>query len=393
MTQPLGIITPTRLQRLLEISTTLSSTLDLKQLMEMVISAATDLTNTEVASIILLDRVSGELYFAAASGENPPEQGMVVPLEGSIAGWVVRSGEPIVIDDVQTDARYYERVERSTHFVTRNMVAVPLINKGEVVGVLEAINKGGRVAYSDQDLAILQALASQAAVAIENARLFQQTDLIAEFMHEVKTPLSGLTAAAEMLGRQPPPEKQAELVEILQIEIGRLARLAQDFLDLARLESGRSHINREPVDLAELVREVVALQAPQAAARKVKVATRIADDLPDIRGDHDRLKQVFLNLTSNAIKYNVEGGKIEVCLQSQNGSLLVEISDTGRGIAAEYLPHLFDRFYRVPDGEGFSEGSGLGLAIARRILEEHGGRIEVRSQAGQGTTVACTLPL
>jgi signal transduction histidine kinase len=391
--QELEVITRFLLQRLLEISATLSSTLDLKQLLELVINTVTELTNTEAASILLLDSVTNELYFAAASGENAPEQGTVVPLEGSIAGWVVAHGKPIVLDNVQEDARYYAEIESATSYRTRDMVGVPLIAKGKVIGALEAINRRDQKEYDKQDVALIQVLASQAAVAIENARLFQQTDLIAEFMHELKTPLMGLTSAAEVLGRDPNGERRDELVAMIQSETMRLSRMAQDFLDLARLESGRSHIAREPVDVSRLVQEVIRLQQSLAEARQMTLVTDIPPDLPPLLGDADRLKQVILNLTGNAIKHNEAGREICIGAGLANGKMVIEIADNGDGIPSEYLSRLFERFYRVPDREGFSEGTGLGLAIAKRIVEEHGGRIEVASVLGEGAVFTVRLPL
>jgi len=240
---------------------------------------------------------------------------------------------------------------------------------------------------------LLQVLASLAAVAIDNNRLLQQTDLIAEFMHELKTPLMALTAASELLARDLLDEKQIELNEMIQRETMRLSKMAQDFLDLTRLESGRAQIARQPVDLAEVIVDVVRLQEPQAATRDIVVSVHADENLPAISGDYDRLRQVFLNLTSNAIKYNEEGGQVTINLCLQEEEFLVEITDTGPGIAEKNLPHLFDRFYRIPDSEGFTKGTGLGLSIAARILQEHGGRIEVQSELGTGSTFRCYLPL
>ena len=232
-----------------------------------------------------------------------------------------------------------------------------------------------------------------AAMAIDNSRLLQQTDLIAEFMHELKTPLMALTAASELLARDLLSEKQLELIEMIQRETMRLSNMAQDFLDLTRLESGRVQFTRKPVDLTEVIRDVVRLQEPQAAVRDISIKFMAETDLPAIMGDYDRLRQVFLNLTSNAIKYNIEHGQVTInaCLESEE--IVVEIADTGPGIAEENLPHLFERFYRIPDSEGFTKGTGLGLSIAARILQEHGGRIELESALGKGSTFRCHLPL
>jgi signal transduction histidine kinase len=381
------------LRRLLQISTTLSSTLDLKQLLLMVNDTVTDLTETEAASMLLVDRSTGELHFAAATGMQPPREEMVVPLEGSLAGWIVRHGKPLILDDVQQDGRHYAAIDDTTQFVTRDMLGVPLITRGEVIGALEAINKRNGKGYTEQDVALMQALASQAAVAIENARLFQQTDLIAELMHEVKTPLMAITTASELLARQSDDSEEEELLRLIQKQTERLSKLSKNFLELSRLESGRVHLRPEKVHLSKIVQDVVDLETSRAAEKQVTLQTDLAAELPPVQVDPGQMQQVLINLVSNAIKYNRDGGTVTICARIENGEVLIEVVDTGWGIDSDYLPHLFDRFYRVPDNEGFSEGTGLGLPITKKIIEAHNGRIEVTSRPGQGSAFACYLPL
>lgn len=379
------------LKRLLEISTILSSTLDLKQLLDMVIDTATSLTDTENASILLIDQATEKLYTAASSGAIFAEESEV-PLEGSVAGWIVQNGRPLIIDDLQSSGQEYLIASMVNGVVPRNMLGVPLVTKNRVIGSLEAINKQDDAIYSQQDVALLQALASQAAVAIENARLFMQTDLISEFMHELKTPLMALTAASELLARETLDESSQELIEMIQRETMRLSKMAQDFLDLARLESGRVQLVQAPVNLSLLVDDVVSLQEPQAADRGITITTKLPEQLPIITGDYNRLKQVLLNLTNNAIKYNIAQGQVTITITDLDNEVMIAISDTGPGIAKENQAHLFERFYRIPDGEGFTEGTGLGLSISARIMQEHGGRIEVNSERGHGSTFRCYLP-
>ena len=379
--QQLEAISPKRFLRLLEISTTLSSTLDLRVLLEMVIDAASDLTGTEHASILLVNRRTGKVHIAASTNLGQARED-VVPLEGSAAGWILSQGQPLVLND-DTD-HHYDDFSHSGHVAYRNMLGVPLVTKDKVIGVLEVLNKQNGSSYSEQDVAVLQSLASQAAVAIENARLFQQTDLISEFMHEVKTPLMALTAASELLARDNLGEKPAELVDMIQTETRRLAKMTQDFLDLARLESGRAQLAHESVDLKLLIQDVIRVQKPQATSRNISIENSVTDFDPVVIGDYDRLKQVFLNLTSNAIKYNGEGGSVTITIRQDSEEIIVGIADTGPGIAEENLQHLFERFYRIPDSEGFTKGTGLGLSIAARIIQEHGGRIDVESELGVG---------
>jgi len=381
-------------QRLLEVSRTLSSTLELKPLLRQVLEVATELTDTEGASILLLDTQTGELRFAAATGQADIGENVIVPLEGSIAGWIVKNGKPLNLADVQADSRHYQGIDIATQSVTRSLLGVPLLTREKVIGALEVINKKTNEDYSPQDTILLQALASQAAIAIENARLFQQSDQIAEIMHELKTPMMAITASTELLLHdQIKPEQRKDLVQIIRQEVTRLSRMTQDYLDLARMESGRISLDHVPVDLTAIVREAMRIQRPQANSRQIVIHYEGETHIPQILGDADRLKQVLLNLVSNAIKYNRAKGTITIRLNHFQDNLCLSVTDTGEGIAPEHLERLFNRFYRVPGSEHKSEGSGLGLSIAQRIVEAHGGKITVESTIGQGTTFSCWFPV
>ena len=386
----LADVAVTQLQRLIEIAIQLSSTLELKQLLHLVTQSVIELTETEVASILLLDQQTGELHFVAATN-GARVHDMIVPLD-SIAGWIVLHGQPLILEDVQSDSRFYAGIDDVLGFHTRSLLGVPLMNKGKVIGALEALNKRSGAPFTLKDVALLQAFASQAAVAIENARLFQQSDLIAEILHEFKSPLMSIIAASELLQRDEfPADTRAELVGIVYQESLRLGQMTRDFLDWAHLESGRMHLAQEPVDLDALVQEVIQTTQSGAARLGLTVTKIIPAPPPLLTGDRERLRQVLLNLVGNAIKYNVQGGRVDITVRQQEEALLIAISDTGRGIAAQHLPYLFERFYRVPGNEKI-EGSGLGLSIAQKIIQEHGGQIEVASQAGQGTTFTCRFP-
>ena len=387
------------LARLLEISARLSSTLHLETLLDLVMEVATELTNTEAASILLVDQKSGQLHFAASTGSQMP-QDIIVPLDNSIAGWVVRNGRSLILADVQADDRFYATVDEDLDFHTRSMLAVPLVTAKGIIGCLEVINKVDNSAYSPQDMAILEALASQSAVAILNAHLFQQSDLLAEIMHELKTPLMAITTASELLARPDfPAEKQGDFVHMIRRESERLSRMTREFVEFARLESGRMHLARKPVDLNEVVEDVMGLSQAQAEARGIRLTAVCQPGLPTpidspcLIGDQDRLKQVLLNLVSNGIKYNRENGRLTITAEREADQITITVSDTGLGISPEDLPHLFERFYRIPGSEEHAEGSGLGLAIAEKIVSEHHGRIAVSSQVGEGATFTIVLPL
>lgn len=381
-----------RYERVLEIGRSLSSTLDLGALLRKIIDAALELTDTEAASILLVDSLSGELRFQATTSQADAMQGLVVPREGSLAGWIVSNGQPLVVQDARSDPRFFRGVDRATEFETRSLLGVPLHAKGKTIGVLEALNKPRPFTADDVDT--LQALAGQAAAAIENARLFQQSDLIAEMVHELRTPLASLSASSHLLQRPDlPADSRHEIVVTVQNEVTRLSQLTTEFLDLARLESGRVHFVRAPFDLTALGRECIAQVRHQAAERGISLLDRLPRDLPPITGDRAKIKQVLLNLLTNAVKYNREAGSVTVDAGVHAARCRLWVTDTGRGIPPESLPHVFEKFYRVADSDGSVQGTGLGLAIAKTIVESHRGELKVESQVGVGSTFELTLPV
>jgi len=308
---------------------------------------------------------------------------------------VVKEGEPLLIPDVRKDPRHYHQVDDMTQFSTRSILGVPLRVKDKVIGVLEVLNKMDDKEFAQDDVETLTILAAQAAIAIENARLFQQSDLLSEVVHELRTPLTSIRGYSKMLllAENIDQEKKLEFAETIHREAVRLGQMINDFLDLARLESGRTHIAQEPVNVTEVISETLAILQPQAAERQISIALEIPETLPTLIGDADRLKQVMVNLVSNAVKYNHEGGRVDIEVKVGEDELNVAVRDTGRGITEEDLPHIFEKFYRVDDPEQQTKGTGLGLSIAKHIVEVHGGTISVQSVWGQGSTFAFTLPL
>ena len=384
-----------RMQRLLEVGHTLASTLDLPYLLQKIIVAAMELTESEAASIMLIDPTTGELRFeATTSMDSSTLEKIVVPKTGSFAGWIVTNAKPDIIHDVRQDPRFYGKVDSETTFDTRSIMGAPLISQKNPIGVLQSLNKKGDKRFGGEELEMLQALAAHAAIAIVNARLFQQSDLIAEMVHELRTPLTALTATAYILKRPDlPAERSAEFVDTMLHETSRLTAMTNDFLDLARLESGRAHYIRESFAINDLARECVGVVRPQADDSNVTIQLNIPADFPEVDGDRDKIKQVILNLLTNAVKYNREGGQIHLSVAHDESTRRARISvqDSGVGISPKALPHIGEKFYRVPDSEGYAAGTGLGLAIAFRIVETHGSEMEIESELGVGTTFSFTL--
>ncbi|MCJ7701713.1 MAG: ATP-binding protein [Anaerolineales bacterium] len=380
-----------RYQRLIEISRGLASTFDLALLLDRIVHAAADLSNASEASILLYDDNKNELVFQAATND-PVVRGLSVPVGSSIAGWIITNREPIIIGDVSHDDRYFKNIEDTVNIPTYSLLGVPLITKDKVVGALEAINKN-EGDFTEEDQEILMALGAQAAVAIENTRLFQQSDLISEFVHELRTPLSSITTAAQLLlYPQLSEEKHVKMAKVIQTETIRLSEMANSFLNLAKLESGRTHFNLQKIEIQHLLDECDDLMGANVAKEGLHFHKVFNQELPCIQGDYDKIKQAIINLISNAIKYNHPGGDIYLKAYRQDTKLVIEVADTGIGIPPEYQVRLFEKFYRVPGSENIASGTGLGLTVVKRIIEGHNGSIKVNSAQGVGTTFTIVLP-
>ena len=222
---------------------------------------------------------------------------------------------------------------------------------------------------------------------------------IADVSHELRTPLTSIRGFTQALldGTVTAPDSQRHSLEVIQQEARRMLRMVEQMLDLSRLEAGEQPLELSDVSPSELVDHVHELFGPRAEERGVELRRSVAPTAPLVRADHDRLVQVLSNLVENAVRHT-EAGWIELRAYGESGlsaagdagSLVLEVEDTGEGIAAERLPHLFDRFYQSPDRSG--PGAGLGLAISQEIVRAHGGEIGATSVEGEGTTIRIRLP-
>ena len=380
-------------RRLIDIARDLASTLDLDILLSRIVHAAAEISGAEAASILLFDDTSRQLYFQVATNmDESTRRGIVVPLEGSIAGWIVNNRQTVRITNAHKDPRFFSNVEETTGFSTESILGIPLVTKNKIVGVLEALNKP-KGKFTDTDESMLLVLGAQAAVAIENARLFQQSDLISEFVHELRTPLSSLSTATYLLLRpEMSQEQRDQIVNNIHSETMRLNSLASSFLDLARLESGRVQFRKTRFSIADLFYECKDVMSSKAMENNIQIRVESPEGLPLLDADRDKIKQVLLNLLSNAIKYNRPNGTVMLRTEVVEKEIVMYIQDTGLGIPDESLPHLFEKFFRVREHESRVAGTGLGLSICKQIIHGHGGRIEVKSKISVGTVFSVFLP-
>jgi signal transduction histidine kinase len=235
----------------------------------------------------------------------------------------------------------------------------------------------------------------------ENRRVREVNQLKSEFVslvsHELRTPLTAISGYLDLLLEDPGAQstaKQQELLDIVKRNTERLVKLIDDLLDFSRIESGKVELRISAVDIAAVIAEVVRLLQPQMEAKGQRLSFERPQSLPAVAGDIDRIRQILINLLSNAHKYTPPGGQIWLTARTENGWVRTDVRDNGIGLSPDEQAHLFDRFFRaqLPATRGV-EGTGLGLPITRVLVEMHGGRITVTSAPGEGSTFSFTLPV
>jgi len=219
-------------------------------------------------------------------------------------------------------------------------------------------------------------------------------ELIGNISHEFRTPLAGIKAMVETLASGAIDDKEMfnDFLTRIESEVDRLTQLVAELTELSRVETGKAELKKEPVDLNQLVEEVIAQLSPQAERQKIVIIVKPAADLPTVPADKGRVRQVIANLVHNAIKFTPAGGRITIATRALGESAAVDIADTGIGIPREELSRVFERFYKG-DKARAGEGTGMGLAIAKHVVEAHGGNIRVESEEGRGSTFSFSLPL
>ena len=317
----------------------------------------------------------------------------------------MREGRSILVPEVQPamiEQVTPEEEHRSLmlQLSPRSVMCVPLSASGRTLGVLLLCSTRVGRAYDTADLALAEELARRASLAIENARLFHEArqatrardEMLAIVAHDLRNPLNTISMGAQLLDEVIESGRTLEhrQIHVIQRSVQRMNELIQDLLDIKRIESGRLPVEPRPENLGILVREALEILRPQAAARDLSLSYDLPDDIPTVLADPARVQQLIANLVGNAIKFTPRGGSITVTAEREPDAVRVAVTDTGQGIAAEALPHVFGHFWQASRSD--RRGIGLGLAIAKGIVEAHGGRIWVRSREGEGSSFYFTLP-
>ena len=414
------------LKSLNEIGQAVTSTLNLEETLTLITDETTRLMEVAAASVALRDDTTEEIWFAAASGEGSEATISVrMPYGQGIAGWVVSHGEPVIVSDVQADNRFFADIDKHSGFTTKSILCVPLMTKGHTIGALEVMNKK-QGTFNHDDLVLLQALAAPAATAIENAQLYEKQrqtikslaetqyqlvqsaklaavgELAAGVAHEINNPLTTIIGLTGVLQDTVPTllpihDDITEDLQMIYDESRRARDIVRNLLNFARAEPPKLL----PTDFNQLVEEAINLVYTKTTSQKVELKKSLAQ-LPEIMLDHNQIKQVMVNLFNNAIQEMLDHDQpavltittayqfIDNAKPDHDSAVICTISDTGRGISPEHKDKIFDPFFTTKE---VGKGTGLGLSISYKIIEKHGGTIEVNSYTGQGSTFIVTLPV
>ncbi len=397
-----------QMARLVEVSVTLNSTLNLDELLQFIIRTAAETIDCESVSILLHDEKRDRLVFAAATGSDPKRLAETpVPLENSLAGTIFRENKIISISDVQEDARHYLPVSENVHFQVKNLLGVPMRIKDKPTGVLEAVNKhGGEFEESDAD--ILAVIASQAAVAIHNARLVKalqdandelstadqlKTNFLALASHELRTPLGVIIGYATFLQEESHGELSEHAKQVLNSAM-QMRTLVDAMTNLDMLRSKEMVMHRLIIPIQQVLLSAYEGVRKLAEAKGQNIALDIPKTPIRVKCDPERLTSVFVNLLDNAVRFTPEGGRILMGATVRTGAVLVWVQDTGIGIPPEEIKRIFKGFYQIePHTTRKHDGMGIGLSIAKGLIDAHDGKIWAESPGpGKGSTFKVLLP-
>src|SRR3989441_5659818 len=404
------------LQALGEVGRAVSSTLDVETVLNTIVSRASQLAGADGCTIYEYDSDAEEFRLRAAHNADAGFVAAIraVPIrkgEGVI-GRAVQMREPIQILDIAVSGAYQSRLRDVLIGAGyRALLSVPLVREDEIIGSLSLTRKRPGE-FPTEVVELLRTFATQSALALQNAHLFQEieeksrqlevanrhkSEFLASMSHELRTPLNAVIGFSEVLLERMFGEINDKQDEYLQdiLSSGRhLLSLINDILDLAKIEAGRMDLEVADFHLPQAIDNAITLVKERAARRAIVLQASVDSRLGEIKGDERKVKQVLLNLLSNAIKFTPEGGRVDVSASLAGDVAEISVTDTGVGIAAEDHEAVFEEFRQVgTDYAKKHEGTGLGLTLSRRFVELHGGRIWVKSELNQGATFTFTLPV
>lgn len=398
-----------QLLRLVELSVTLNSTLDLDELLQQITETATELLDCEASSILLYDEKNPRLYFAAATGSDPAELAKIpVPIEGSLAGTIFRTNQPMILNNVEQDPRHYTLVSDKVKFKTRSLLGVPMPIKDRTVGVLEAINKRDDE-FKERDVAILSVTAAHAAIAINNARLLHTTrqalqqvqeanevknNFLALASHELRTPLGIIMGYSQFL-KEDTKDETSELANQVLNAARQMRSLLDEMSNLTMLKADTMGLKPQRVPIQDVLTFACEGIKELASAHDQKLIFDFPEKPLYVNVDIDKTSLAFVNLLNNATRFSPKESAIIIGVTEQDDKVLAWVQDQGIGIPIDKLEKIFEEFYQIePPNTRHYGGLGIGLSIAKGLIEAQDGRIWASSEGkDKGSIFNVELPI
>ncbi len=404
------------LKALGEVGQAVSSTLDLQTVLTTIVTRALQLSGTSGGVVYEFDEGVQEFHIRATHGKEEELfealRASPIPLGEGAVGRAVSLRAPVQVANIQDEGAVILALARPilARLGYRSLLAIPLLREERIVGGL-VVWRREPGNFSTEVVNVLQTLATQSVLAIQNARLFQEIEekgrqlevanrhksqFLANVSHELRTPLNSIIGFTRIVLRKTEgqiADLQRENLQKVLISAEHLLNLINGILDLSKIEAGRMEVFAESFKLAEVIRIATSTVEPMLKDGRVRLVSEIAQEIPLLNTDRDKLKQIILNLLSNAAKFT-EQGEIKVSAWRENGSLKLIVSDTGIGMKKEALDYIFDEFRQVDMSTTRKYGgTGLGLAIVKKLVNLLGGEIVVESEESKGSKFTITLPM
>jgi signal transduction histidine kinase len=360
-----------------QIDRELNASLDFQRVTDMTLSWAMKATAADAGTLAMLNDGRITVHANTGNGHSPPGP------EPELAEMVRRNQEPIAIGDQR--------------------IVVPIRFEDRTVGLID-LRRHDEGAFSSDHVQLASRLADHAAIAIENARLYEEvhranqakTEFISLVAHELRTPMTSIRGYADILAKEiagPLTVQQSQFLNTIRSNVNRMQILVSDLQDISRIEAGKLKLEIRPTYLEDAMEEAVRVVQQSLEERNQHLTQEIPVTLPPVEADPARLSQVLVNLLSNASKYSAGGREIEVQAWLEDGFVHCAVSDRGIGMAPEDEAQLFTKFFRSENPQVREEtGTGLGLCIVKNLVEMQGGAIKVETEAGQGSTFTFTIP-
>ena len=402
------------LHTILKFSALINSSLNIEDVLNSAMKWAEEFINAEASTIYELDKETNEIFIRIARGEKKdPVKRIRLKLGEGIAGNVVLSGEPIVVNDVCKEERFSDKYDKLTGFKTSSLICVPLMLRDISIGAIQVLNKKQQKPFTEEDLELLTAMAQQIVVAMENAKLFGRLEekfeltekelkttqnrlirserlaaighLVNGVAHEIRNPIMTIGGFTNRIKDSVDEDsKLRKYTDIILSETARLERLVQQVREFSEVQSA----TLIPDSIPSVIETAIKTFSPLADTLNVNILTSIEDQLPQINIDSSQLVIALSNLIENALESMHEGGKISIEVKQIDNNLLISLKDTGSGIDPQELDSVYDPFFTSK-----TSGAGLGLTMVHQIINNHNGEIKINSQPSAGTIVEIRLPV